>query len=105
MQTTQRSHRNAAIHTDSRINLEAIANTRNHQSLFESIRKEIRTLEVDEWIVNFTWVKARDNNPENELADLLAKEEACDNSLQASHHKYPKSAVTSDLKCLGIQKW
>jgi ribonuclease HI len=35
--------------------------------------KEIGTLEEDEWIVNFTWVKAHDNNPGNELADLLAK--------------------------------
>jgi len=88
MQTTQRSHRTAAIHADSRITLEAIANTRNHQSLFESIRKGIRTLEVDEWIVHFTWVKAHDNNPGNELADLLAKEAACENSLQISYHKY-----------------
>ena len=74
MRTTQRSHRTAAIHTDSRITLEAIANPRNHQSLVESIRKEIRTLEEDEWIVHFTWVKAHDNNPGNELADLLVKE-------------------------------
>ena len=45
MQTTQRSHRTAAIDTDSRITLEAIANPRNQQSLVESIRKGIRTLE------------------------------------------------------------
>ena len=43
MQTTQRSHRTAAIHTDSRITLEAIANPRNQQSLVESIRKGIQT--------------------------------------------------------------
>ena len=87
METTQSSHRTSAIHTDSRITLEAIANPRNHQSLFESIRKEIRTLEVDEWIVIFTLVKAHDNNPGNELAYLLAKEAACNNSLQTSYHK------------------
>ena len=62
-------------------------------------------MERDEWIVNFTWVKARDNNHGNELADLLAKEAACDNSLQTTYHKYPKSAVTNELKCLGLQKW
>ena len=70
MQTTQRSHRTAAILTDSTIALEAIANPRKHRSLFESIRNEIRRLELGEWIVNFTWVKAHDNNPGNELADL-----------------------------------
>jgi ribonuclease HI len=77
--------------------LEAIAKPRNHQSLVESIRKEIRTLEEDEWIVHFTWVKAHDSNPGNELTDILAKEAACDNSLQTTYHKYPKSAVTSEL--------
>ena len=59
----------------------------------------------NEWIVHFTWVKAHDNTPGNELADLLAKESAGDNSLQLSCHKYPKSAVTNELKCLEIQKW
>ena len=33
MQITQRSHRTAAIHTDRRITMEAIANKRNHQKL------------------------------------------------------------------------
>jgi ribonuclease HI len=33
MQTTQRSHRTAAIQTNSRITMEAIANKRNHQKL------------------------------------------------------------------------
>ena len=69
MQTTQRSHRTAAIHTDSSITLEAIANKGTNKNLFESIRKEIGTLEEDEWIVNFTWVKAHNNNPRNELAE------------------------------------
>jgi hypothetical protein len=54
--------------------------------------------------VHFSWVKAH-NNPGNELADQLAKEAACDNSLQTAYHKYPKRAVTSELKCLGLQKW
>ena len=39
MHTIQGSQWTTAIHTDSRITLEAIANPRNHQSLVESIRK------------------------------------------------------------------
>jgi len=105
MQITQRSHRTAAIHTDSRITLESIANQRNHQSLVETTRMEIRTLEKDEWILHCTRVKAHENNPGNELADLLAKEAACYSSLQITYHKYPKTAVTSELKGLGILKW
>jgi hypothetical protein len=49
-------------------------------------------------------VKVHDNNPGNELADQLAKEAACDNSLETTYHKYPKSSVTSELKCLGIKR-
>jgi hypothetical protein len=41
MHTIQGSQRTTVIHTDSRITLEAMANPRNHQSLVESIRKEI----------------------------------------------------------------
>jgi ribonuclease HI len=79
--TIQASQRTTAIHTDSRITLQATANPRNHQSLVES------------------------NKPGNELADQLAKEAACDNSLQTAYHKYHKSSVTSDLRCLGIKRW
>jgi len=50
-------------------------------------------------------VKAHANNLGNELADQLAKEAACDNSIETTYHKYPRSAVTSELKCLGLQKW
>jgi ribonuclease HI len=105
MHTIQGSQRTTAIHTDSRITLEAIANPKNHQSLAESIRKEIRTLEEDRWLVHFSWVKAHAKNLGNELADQLAKEAACDNNIETTYHKYPKSAVTSELKCLGLQKW
>jgi ribonuclease HI len=82
MHTIQGSQQTTAIHTDSRITLEAIANPKNHQSLVESIRKEIQTLEEDGWIIHFSWVKAHANNLGNKLADQLAKEAACDNSTE-----------------------
>jgi len=53
MHIIQGSQRTTVIHTDIRITLEAMANPRNHQSLVESIRKEIRSLE-DGWIVHFS---------------------------------------------------
>ena len=40
----QRNQQTLAIHTDSRITLEAIANPRNHHNLFELMREEIRNL-------------------------------------------------------------
>ena len=54
---------------------------------------------------NFLWVKAHNDNLGNEFADQLAKEVASDNNLQTTYHKYPKSAVKRELKCLGLQKW
>jgi hypothetical protein len=77
------SQRTAAIHTN-------------------RITSEAGILEEDGWILHFSWVKAH-NNRENEL-DQLGKEAACDN-LQIAYHKYPKSEVSSELKCLGLQKW
>jgi ribonuclease HI len=94
-----------AIHTDSRITLEAIANPRNHHNLVELIREEIRNINNNIWIVHFTWVKAHDNISGNELADQLAKEAVCNGELDITYNKYPKSAVISNLKELGLQKW
>jgi ribonuclease HI len=94
------NQRTLAVHTDSRITLEAIANRRNHQNLVEHIREEIN-LEKDNWIVHFTWVKAHDNYG-NELADQLAKEAACDSELDITYNRIPKSAVTSELNEIGL---
>jgi hypothetical protein len=101
----QRNQQTLAIHTDSRITLEAIANPRNHHNLVELMREEIRNLEKDSWKVHFTWVKAHNNNYRNELTDQLVKEAAGDNALDITYNKFPKSAVTSELKELGLLKW
>jgi len=105
MHTIQGSQRTTAVHTDSRITLEAIANPRNLQSLVESIRKEIRTLEEDGWIIHFTWVKAHNGNCGNEIADHLAKEAAFSTYVDTAYIKIQKSAVTSELKEKGVQTW
>jgi ribonuclease HI len=101
----QSNQRTLAIHTDSRIKLEAIGNPRNYHNLVELIREEIRNLEKDSWIVHFTWVKVHNNNYGNELADQLVKEAASYDALNITYNKLPKSAVTSDLKELGLLKW
>jgi len=50
-------------------------------------------------------VKAHNNNSGNVRADQLAKEAACNGELEITYNKYPKSAVISELKELGFQKW
>jgi ribonuclease HI len=101
----QGNQRTLAIHKDNKIILEAIANPRNHQHLIELIRERIRYIEINSWIVHFTWVKAHNNISGNELADHLAKEAACDGEFDITYNKYPKSAVKRDLQEQGLQKW
>ena len=85
--------------------MQAIANPRNHHNLVELIREVIKKFADNRWTIHFSWVKANDNNQGNKLADQLVKEAACDNNLKITYNKYLKSAVTSELKCLGLQKW
>ena len=89
----QGNQRSVAIHTDSKITLDAIANPRNHQNLVEQIRDEIRRLENDNWTIHFTWVKAHNDNYVNELADQVAKEAASRSEAETAYNKIPKSAV------------
>ena len=79
MHKVQGCQRTTAIHTDNRITQEAIANPRNHHTLVELIREEIRKLADDGWTVHFSCLKAHDDNQGNELAEQLAKEAFCDN--------------------------
>jgi ribonuclease HI len=101
----QGNHRSVAVHTDSRITLDALANPRNHQSLVEQIRDEIRRLENDNWTIHFTWVKFHNDNRGNELADQLAKEAASSNVAETDYNKIPKSAVARELKEAGELEW
>jgi ribonuclease HI len=87
-----------AIHTDSRITLDAIVNPRKHKNLGQLIRDEIRRLENDNWTIHFTWVKAYNDNFGNELADQLAKEAASSSEAETACNKIPKSAVAKELK-------
>jgi hypothetical protein len=70
--------------------------------LVELIRKEIKKLEENGWIVHFTWVKAHDNNNigTNLLIGWRMRRPAT-----TTYSKYPKSAETSELKGFGLQKW
>jgi ribonuclease HI len=61
-------------HTDSRITLHSLKNTKNHNYLIEEIRKTAVALEKHNWTITFTWIKAHTGIYRNELADKLAKE-------------------------------
>jgi len=85
--------RSAVKHTDSKITLDATANTRNHHKLIEQIREGVRRLENDNWTIHFTRVKAHNGNVGNELADQLAKKAANSVEGETAYSKIPKSAL------------
>jgi ribonuclease HI len=101
----QDEQRSAAIHTDSKITLEATANPKNHQNLVEQIREGVRRLEKYNWTIHFTWVKAYNDNFGNELADQLAKKAASRGEGETAYSKIPKSAVIKVIQEEGELQW
>lgn len=95
----------AAIHTDSRITLDALANPNNHQHLIETIRQTVRNLESNNWTIHFTWVKAHIGIFGNEEADRLAKEAANNQELQESYNLFPRSAVLGEVFEDSVREW
>ena len=88
----------AAVHTDSKITLNVIANPRNHQHLVEQIREEVRRLEKYNWSNHFTCVKAHNDNLGNEIADQLAKKATSRRDGETAYSRIPKSAVIKVIK-------
>ena len=101
----QEGQRSACIHTDSKITLDATANPTNQQNLVEQIREEVRRLEMENWTIHFTWVKAHNNNFGNELADQLAKKAASRREGETAYSKNPKNAVIKVIQREGQLEW
>jgi len=97
--------RTAAVYTDSKITLDAIANPRNHQHLIELITDEVRRLKKDNWSIHFAWVKAHNSNVGNEIADQLAKKAASGRDGKTAYSRIPKSAVIKAIQEKGELQW
>ena len=93
----QGQQRSAAVHTDNKITLDAIANPRNHQRLVQKIRG-VRRLEKDNWSIHFTWVKVHNDNVGNGIADQLAKKAASRRDGETEYTIIPKSAVVKVMQ-------
>ena len=99
------NERTAIIYTDSKITIDSLQNTRNHNNLINKIRHQVKHLENSKWRINFSWVKAHAGTFGNELADKLAKDAAREPEATISYNKIPKSNIEMELKEAGIQKW
>jgi ribonuclease HI len=65
--------REITIHTDSRITLQSLKNTKNHKHLIDEIRKKAIILTEHNWHITFTWLQIHVGQYVKELADKLAK--------------------------------
>jgi ribonuclease HI len=93
------------IFTDSRIMIDSLKNVNNHSYLIEDIRKRISSLERNKWTVEFSCIKAHIGIHGNELADKLAKEEACTKDTTVSFNRIPKSTLYKEMEEEATQKW
>ncbi|KAJ4449388.1 hypothetical protein ANN_00787 [Periplaneta americana] len=105
LQQLQDVRKSAAIHTDSRITLDSLRNFNNHHHLIEQIRKQIRKLEILNWTIHFSWVKAHVGLAGNELADHLEKQAASNNELPVSFDRIPISDIMRELQEESVVKW
>jgi ribonuclease HI len=79
------------IYTDGRITLESLKNTKNRKHLIEEISKKTIALERENWIIEYTWIKAHAGHYGNEPADKLAQEATRNNDI--CYNKIAKSEI------------
>jgi predicted secreted Zn-dependent protease len=86
----------ATVHTDGRITLQSLKNTKIHKYLIEKIRKTAIPLEKRNWTNYFTCIKVHSENYGNELADKLAKESARNDDI--SFNRIPKNEMVPQVR-------
>ena len=79
--------RTIIIQTGSRIILDSFKNKKNRNHFIEEIRKKTTTLEKENWIIEYTWIKAHAGHYGNELSDKLAKEATRNNDMLQQNPK------------------
>jgi ribonuclease HI len=95
--------RTATVHTDSRITLQSLKNTKNHNYLIEEIRKKAIALENRKWTITFTWIKSQAGIYGKELADKLAKEAARNDDI--SFDRIPRREIVQQVRDQSTTNW
>jgi len=62
-------------------------------------------MEEQEWLVEFSWIKAHERHHGSELADQLAKEAVSSKTIEECHTRIPKRAVWGDLNEESVKQW
>jgi len=93
------------VYTDSRIKLQLLQNQKKHTHIIEQIRTKVTEMEEQEWLVEFSWIKAHAGRHGNELTDQLAKEVVNSKTIEECYTRIPKSAVRSELNEQSVKQW
>ena len=94
--------RTIKIHTDSRITLGSLKNTKNRNYLIEEIRKKTNALEKENWNIEYAWIKEHAGNYGNELADRLVKEATRNSDI--CYNRFPKSEIERQEREKSVKK-
>jgi hypothetical protein len=62
-------------------------------------------MEMQNWKIEFIWIKVHAGHQGKELADQLAKEAATNGDIDECCKRIPKSIVISELSDLSATKW
>jgi len=85
--------RTIGVYTDSKITIDTLKNTSNHNYLIVEIRCRLTNLRSAKWTIEFSWIKAHAGNLCNELADRLAKDAASDKDIPVAFDRIPKTTL------------
>ena len=97
MQYSKADEKTVLVYTDSRITLQMLQNHKKYKHIIEQIRTKVIEMEEQEWLLEFSWIKAHAGHNGNELSDQLAKEAVSSKTIEECYTRIPKSAVWSDL--------
>ena len=82
-----------------------LQNQKKHTHIIEQIRTKVIEMEEQEWLVEFSWIKAHAGHHGNELADQLAKEAVSSKTIEECYTRIPKSAAWSELNEQSVNQW
>ena len=105
IQYMETDERTVIVATDSRITLESLINRKNHTNCIETIRMKVKEMEMQNWKIEFNWIKTHAGHQRKEMADQLAKEAATKGDIDECYKRIPRSTAISELSDLNVTKW
>jgi hypothetical protein len=79
--------------------------THTHTHLIEQIRAKVIEMEMQNWKIEFNWIKAHTGHHGNEMADQTAEEAATSRDINKCYTRILKSTVWRELKDHSVTKW